>query len=278
MPSEAAEPQQKTQNFPAVLKAGADVQISTLHAGVVSEVPVAEGDHVKAGQVLVRITNTEMEIRLQEAEGELRVQTEKTKAAEVAIRLAKAALKEASAEYEQSSTQLKRGLISPNGVAQLKAAEEQAGFNVEKAELDAKASAVELSSLQHRVASAGRLIKELSIKAPVAGVVLELKAKPGELIQANAPACRLIDVGTLIAEAYVPDAIVQIGLMGKVVMIQPRTNQGNTVPAKVTFVSPIVEPVTGTFRIRCEFKNVGKDGKPLAYPGQRASVLMTIKE
>ncbi len=55
--------------------------------------PLAEGDHVKKGEVLLQLKNTEMENQVKEAEAELAVEKEVYKTAEADVALAEAEFK-----------------------------------------------------------------------------------------------------------------------------------------------------------------------------------------
>jgi RND family efflux transporter MFP subunit len=262
----------------ANLSPSSDLKISSLHAGTVLNVQVSEGDLVKEGQILVELRNTEMEIRLQETLGELKVQEEKTEAAKVAIRLAQATLEQAKAEYTRAEQIMKRaaGSISQAEFEQIRVSVQHAELGVQKAELEERASTRTLAALQKRAELAARLVEELSIKAPIDGVVVNLYAQAGELVRANDAVAHVVRLSPLVAEALVADPE---GLFGQTVLVEVQTRKGQvqTFPAKVTFVSPIVEPVTQSVRIRCQFKNAGPDGQPLVRPGQRASVRLPEK-
>ena len=248
-----------------------DLHISSQHPGVVQNVPVREGDHVKKGDALLEIKNTELENRLKEVEGDLQIQKEVVAAAEVSVRLARSELKRTSITFESVSTLHKKHVVSDEEFHIKQAALEEAKLNVEKSELDAKAAQVQLSVLETRVKSAAQILEELAIKSPVDGTVVEFYSEPGELIKAGDAICRVVSFDILKIESYVRDPR---GLLGRDVEVRLK---GQTVSAKISFVSPIAEPVRGSFRIRCQFPNLGPDKKPIAYPGQEATILIPSK-
>jgi beta-lactamase regulating signal transducer with metallopeptidase domain len=266
------------EGLDASLEPFSNLKISSLHSGTILNVHVSLGDLVKEGQILVDVRNTEMEIRLEETRGELKVQEEKTEAAKVAIRLAQATLEQAKAEYTRAEEIMKRaaGSISQAEFEQLRIGLQQAELSVQKAELEERASTRTLATLQKRAELAARLVEELSIKAPSEGVVLKLFAQAGEAVRANDPVANIVRLSPLIATTLVQNPE---GLLGQDVLVDVMSSkdQVRTFPAKITFVSPIVDPVTQKVQIRCAFKNAGPDGQPLVRPGQSASIRLPKK-
>ncbi len=153
---------------------------------------------------------------------------------------------------------------------------EKAKANLAKAKLDVLAAKAQVALQETRVKSARELFEELTIKSPTDGTVLDLLANPGDLIEAgdfNLPRC----------EARCPHgggfASNPRGLLGRNVKIMTYfgNKRSQTVSAKVSFVSPIADPVTGKFRFRCDFSNLDADGKPIAYPDQKAKIVIPSK-
>lgn len=268
LPEEAA----LGEKVQANLSPSSDLQISSLHAGTILNVHVSEGDTVKRGQILLEVRNTQMEIQLEETLGELKVQEEKIKAAEVSIRLAQATLDLAKSDYERAEKLIQKAVsISQAEYERMKTSLQQAELNHEKAALEERALTRTLAALQKRAEFAARLVDELSIKAPIDGVVLDLYAQAGELIKANGAVAHIVSLSPLTFTLSVKDPE---GLLGQLVLVEvhPRKGQIQRFPAKITFVSPVVEPVTQMVKVRGLFKNAGPDGQPLVRPGQTAYV------
>jgi RND family efflux transporter MFP subunit len=260
----------EADSLPAILKPSSDLRISSLHSGTVLNVHVADGDAVKKDQVLLELRNTEMEIRHQEALGQLKVSQEKMKSAELAIRQAQAALDLAKLEKDRGDDLSKRAAISNAQFESMKMAYESAAINVQKAELEERATVLELANMQKRAELAARLVDELVIKAPVDGVVLEVNPKAGELVKANEKVARIVGLSPLMAETYVRDPE---GLLGQKVLVEVRSaKKVHQFAGKVTFVSPLADPVRQDTLVRCLFKNAGPDGQPLVRPGQMAAI------
>lgn len=267
----------KTVKVSALLKPASDVRLSSPHPGTVVKVHVSEGDRVKKGQVLFEIKSTDLEIRQLDTQGQLRVQEEKTKAADVSVRLAQSILTSTLQAYERAVRVNKQlaNSISESKLLELKASVEQAQLNLEKAKLDAKSAANTLTALEKRSLLSDQLVQELTIKAPIDGVIFEVNPQYGELLKANDPVARIVSLSSLMAEAYVSQPT---GLRGQLVIVESRTTKETThkFPAKVLFVSPITDPVTGKTKIRCTFENTGPNGQTLARPGQ--SAFITVPE
>ncbi|MEW5739683.1 MAG: HlyD family efflux transporter periplasmic adaptor subunit [Myxococcota bacterium] len=173
--------------------------------GVVKEVLVKEGDHVKAGDLLVRLADGVEAATLAAAEAELaaeratlartlkglRVEDKDAVAAEAQAAKSRAEL---SADVLKRTEQLaKSGAATPDELerARRQAQADQATFQ----SIDARARAAEAGSrsediafararvlaAEARVAQARAALERLAVTAPLDGEVLQVKVRPGEL-------------------------------------------------------------------------------------------------
>ncbi len=197
--------------------------ISSRVQGYVAEVPVKANDHVKAGQVLVRLDDGDYRIALQTAESRVETAGDTLKRIDAQIQAALAAVTQAEAGQDAAAASLKNATLTKDRVAglavrnvatqaQLDAANE--GFDTASANLASAKAAVSSAEaqvavlraqraeeegarheLELAVAQAQRNLDLTVLRAPSDGTIANLSLDTGDLV---APGARLA--------ALVPDA------------------------------------------------------------------------
>lgn len=128
------------------------------------------------------------------------------------------------------------------------------------------------------LAAADRRLDELTIRAPVDGVVEAITLRPGDLVSANAPALSLLDPARLWVRAYVPERHLSI-VLGQEVTLRIDPFPDETFIGRVTFVARDAEFTPGNvqtpeerstqvFRITVDLV----DGLDRVRPGMSADV------
>jgi macrolide-specific efflux system membrane fusion protein len=242
-------------------------------AGPLAELLVREGDVVKRGDVLAKIDDAEAKLAAARAEVELTVARREAKnelpvlAAEKAAAAARAELKramESSAKFEKSVSQseLDRLQLSADE-ADLK--QRQAVHVRETAELAARIKENELQTIRHR-------LQLHEIVAPIDGVVVEMRRRPGEWVEPGAAVVRLVLMQRLRVEAFCDVSRLESLAVGRPVRVrvvaagaEPASYEG-----RITFVSPEVNPVNGQVRIWAEVEN--RDG--VLHPGMNGTLTL----
>lgn len=108
----------------------------------------------------------------------------------------------------------------------------------------------------NEVALAELKLEHRNVRAPFNGSVVELKAQVGEWVPIGAPVFRMIDLGTLRAEGFLPLKATATPLVGRSVAIEVMTGAGTKrVTGKVAFVSSEVDPVNQQVRFWADFEN-----------------------
>jgi multidrug efflux pump subunit AcrA (membrane-fusion protein) len=174
--------------------------------GIISEVLVAEGDKVEAGQVLVRLDSRELHAKSQSDITELaKAQANHSKTSvglrpqEVAMKQATMANNRASAEeakvnFERSQRLLEQGAISSQQLDKDKTAYLKAEAELRQAEADydmAKAgsrtediavSAADVATAKAKVHSTQESIVMTELRAPFSGTIASIDLKVGEFV------------------------------------------------------------------------------------------------
>lgn len=213
--------------------------------GVVSAIPVAEGETVRRGQVLVRLEDRELAAQAEAAEAAL--ERSRTEAENLAARL------------ERNRGLLEAGAISPQALDDLESSHEAARARTEEAEANLRL--------------ARRRLEKSVIRAPFAGRLGERSFYVGDFVREGDSLMELIDDRPLRVEFDLPEAYLGRVEVGSPVRVEARSDPGREVDGGVVFISPRVDSGTRTVRIEAEVPN--PDGR--LSPGQFVEVEIELE-
>lgn len=217
-----------------------DVPLGARIDGRVTKVPVAEGDKVEAGALLVQLDDREQSWVVKEAEVTAASDAEIKSAQALAIsarwledHTTSAHQKNAASDYEVEQAKAKRLKADADvELALLKREQAKARLETEKARLD-----------KHRV------------EAPFAGIVRKIEAKPGKSVQNGAELLTLTALDPLKAEIHLPAALYTQFKAGDACRLHAGLPLGRVLEGKVAFKDPVLDPASGTFRCLIEIPN-----------------------
>ncbi len=201
-----------------------EVLVGTRISGLVESFQADRGDVVTKGQALATLDQREFRLDLRAAEETLAVSASDLKRYEELRRLNLAS----EAELEQKRS---RWVL--------------AGVELDRAKL---------------------VIDRSVIRAPFDGVVVDRFARIGEkfLVEENKPLFKVMALEPLLARAYVPaSSSVRIRPGDEVGVSVPGSPDGSST-GRVTFVSPVVDPASGTVQV---IVKVRRDPKRILRPG-----------
>lgn len=240
-----------------------DVRISTKVGGRLDSFPIQEGDQVAAGQILARIETVDIELSLAQAQAE-----RDTAQANLALRVAgpsreeiaqaQANVERAEADLAGAQKDLERmqGLLD-RGSGTTKARDDaRTRRDIAAATLDGQREALrrlkvgtrreEIDASRARVAAAEAAIAQLdqrlrdaTVTSPLAGVVTEKLAQPGELLQAGSPLCVVTDLAHAWVTVFVPGPDLARLRMGQPATVV--TDDGQSRQGKISFIASQAE-------------------------------------
>lgn len=206
--------------------------------GVVAEAPVAEGDRVEAGDRLLVLEQTIEDLELERLERDWRDTSEL-----IAARGRLDLIEEQFASLTQLFSQ--SGSVSRDELRRLE---------LERFSAIAQVAQLELREEQQRLdyeIGVGRLAQR-TLRAPVAGQISQVTAKPGEWVQAGDPVVELIDSGVNFVRLNLRShetAGLSAGMPASVEI------EGGHREGRVSFVSPVADPASGRVEVKVEFEN-----------------------
>jgi len=225
-----------TITAPGRIRAVASVDISAEVPGRVIELKVAEGDSVRAGDLLLRLDDAQYRSRVDQAQAGL-------KSTQASLVLAEARLNQLEKDQNRLAALKEKDLASAEALEKVRT-----DYSVQKAEADARRE--EVSRMRATLADAEADLRKTVYRSPVSGVVSRLSIELGEIVMTgtmNNPASVILtisDLGLMQVEAEVDetdivdvhpgqaakitvDAIPDTSFKGHVVMVGNSGRQNN---------------------------------------------------
>ncbi len=200
------------------------VNIVPKTGGQILRLTKEEGETVQAGELLVQLDAEAPRAAVDEADSKIAAQSR--------------VLAEARRNFARVAQ------LKDRGLATLKE------FDTARFELDqAQAELVRLTAMRREV---GVRLRDNTITAPVAGVVLSRAVDPGQVVAANSVIYEIAPLADVEVEADVDEqflAEIRAGLRADVLVAGQRA----PLPATLTYVSPKVDPRTGGAKVRLRF-------------------------
>jgi HlyD family secretion protein len=265
----------------------ADIGSSVM--GKIVSLPVAEGDRVRAGQILARIDAIQAESDVAGAEAQVRALEADERGAQEQVRAVAADLAAAEARALDATKQFegKRdlsvdGLLPPLELETARAAADSAKAQVAAAKAALDRAKQAQTAAERRVAQARAqqtrardVLSKTSIESPIDGMVTRLQVREGEMVVVgiqNQPGTTLMTISDLTAidaELKVAEADVLRIAAGQTATVTLESLPGRTFPGRVVEIGASALPVTGTGAAAREFKVVVRldDPDPTLRPG-----------
>jgi len=280
--------------------------------GRILELSVYPGDAVRAGQVVARLDDLELMSRVHEAEAAAasahanRAQIDADLvAARYGITQAEKELAAAEAEagYQQSVATRDERLLSKGAVSQQEAdntralaAAAQARVGAARARIE-QAKALETSA-QRKLEAADAIVAQgqaqaktaqvvrdyVNIRATTSGNVVKRLVAPGVLVQPGTPVLKIVQVDKVRLQANVGEQDLAGIRVGSPVTVILAGNAGEPFTAKVSSVSPFVDPGSRTAVVEAVVPNAGRRLLPGQYvqmqfvKGERPTALSVPRE
>ena len=211
-----------------------DGAVASRVSGTVARIDVLAGTRVMQGDLLVELDTELLTILL----------------AQTNAQMAEAQAAIATAELRVGRTQ---NVFTRINALRDSSAFSQGRFDEAEADmLEARSQLTEVNarqkSIEAQVAQARYQLERSQIKAPFAGVVIDVSTIPGAFIQAGTPVVRLLDIASFEVEASVPARLVAGLETGQPMRALLET--GETLEVSVRAILPVEETSTRTRSVR----------------------------
>jgi HlyD family secretion protein len=243
------------------------IKIAAPTMGVIAQVLVKANDKVFAGEPLIRLADKEAQARLATSEAQVafrkRARNDESaptraaarRRAEDAVADADKAVLEAQAALDRAAAERRAGRASDADLEAARTAlsrardrQRQQKADLQRIEADANTPLPSFSEGQVNIAraelaAAAAAIEKLTIRAPIAGTVLQVNAKPGELTGPSSaqPLLMLGDTSKLRVRAELDERDFGEVKIGQPVLVRAAAFRGREFAGKVAFIAPLVE-------------------------------------
>jgi RND family efflux transporter MFP subunit len=206
-----------------------DVRVSALVPGRVARMMVAEGDQVKAGQVLAAIDDRPFQDQLQQAEA--------------AVEQAKANLENAKLNRDRNENLFQRGIAARKDLE-----DARTQVSVNEATLRQAEAALALARLQ---------VSRTDVPSPLDGVVVKRLVSVGEQVDGTAaqPLFEVANIREVELFGNVPALYLGKIRVGQTLRISTDAFSGKEFTGRVVAISPAIDPATNVGLVRIRMAN-----------------------
>jgi HlyD family secretion protein len=249
------------------LNAPARIELAAEVTATVLAVQVREGDHVKVGQLLVRLSDAEARAALQQAKAALdearhRATQQATVTAPVALQTvvqADAAWRNADSEFRRSEALVAQGFFSQQKLDEARRTLDTSASALRSARVQAEANqprGVESGLAADRVAQAQAAVQmaearlaRLVITSPVNGVVLVRNVEPGSMAQ-PARVLLALAAGSTRIDAGIDEKHLHLLVLGMPAKAAADAYPAQPFAAQLSYIGPAIDLQRGTVEVR----------------------------
>jgi HlyD family secretion protein len=276
----------------------ADIGSSAM--GKIVSLPVAEGDRVRAGQLLARIDPVQAQseasgaaAQLGALEAEQAAAAEQIRAAASDVSAAEARARDADQQFARARELRDQGLVPLSEFDTARAAADAASAQVsaaraavERARQALEASARRVAQARAQVVRTSDIVAKTSILSPIDGTVTRLRVREGEMVVVgiqNQPGTTLMtisDLSAIDAEVKAAEADVLRISHGQTATISLEALPGRRFTGKVVEIGASALPITATAAAAREFRVVVRldTPDPLLRPGLTCDADIVVSE
>ena len=243
-----------------------EVSVSSEVEGRVQQVLVDVGDHVSAGQTIVKVVPTELQLTydqqraaLQQAKARLGLpdNSEEIKDIKSAAEVKKAAadLADAEQKFQRAKTLFEQGLTPKQSFD-----EAESRYNAARAAYDLSVQAVEnlrgqLAQSRAATALAQKKVNDSNIRAPFAGQIRERTVTQGQYLKVQTPVMVIVNIDPLRVRLRVPEKMAAWVKTGQQVTVTVEAYADRTFSGKITRINPSVDQQTRAFEVEALIDN-----------------------
>ncbi len=270
--------------------APARIEVSMPLTGIVTDVPVREGDRVKVGDVLLQVDESEARAMVAQAEAALaqaKVRADQVRSVTAVV--AGRALEQAEATYGAADKQFERlrTLFASGAATSQELEDARRALDVARAQRDAAQTSLASSSprgvearaawaaasqAEAQLAAAKARLSQTRAVARADAIVLRRDVEPGFVVTPGKPLLVLSAIGETRIVLQPDERDLPLVRLGLAARVSADAFPKDSFPAAVSYIAPSVEAQRGTIEVRLRVP------EPPAYlrPDMTVSVDMTV--
>src|SRR6185295_1555497 len=243
-----------------------EVTVSSEVEGRVEQVLVDVGDHVMAGQTIVKVVPTELQLTLDQQRATLQqararlglpenVEDVKDVREAAEVKKAAADLADARQKYERAKTLFEQGLLPKQSFD-----EAESRNNAARAAYDLSVQGVQnlraaLAQSRAAAALAQKKVGDSIIRAPFAGQIRERSVTQGQYLKVQTPVMVIVNVDPMRVRLRVPEKMAAWVKNGQEVTVSVEAYPGRSFTGKISRINPSVDQQTRAFEVEAMIVN-----------------------
>ncbi len=253
----AAAPREKFAEAVGTVRAVTVAAVAPQVMGRVTSVLVTEGAAVKKGAVLATIDDEAIRAQLAAAEGARLEAVAGREEADRAVAQAEAGKTLAEKTFDRFKRLAEEKVVTRQEFDEVEAKRTVAVKDYERAlerraQMDARVAQAKAGENAARTS-----LSYTKVTAPFSGIVTEKRLDAGSMAVPGAPIVVMEDARRYRIEASVPETLLPLLKVGAPVDVLLDSAPGRTIPAKVSELSPVVDPATRTFTAKADIRGPG---------------------
>ena len=267
----------------ANLRAKREVQVASLTTGVVSTLHVEEGDLVRKGDLLCRLDDSALRIRLKLSEQRLAQAKLQQERAKIRVEQSAVQIKNTNQELDRQETAGKEGLVSEQVVAEVRYRLDDLLHNQRSADSEQREFRHRIEELEAEIQQVLLEISRARITAPFGGHVTERTVELGQTVRNLDALFKLGTLSPLYADVHLAERDAQSVRPNFAVHVSLGSKSTAMVGGRVLRISPVVDDSSGTVKGTVELEPSGAGFKPGAFVSvqiltdERAEVVLVPK-
>jgi HlyD family secretion protein len=275
-----------------------EATLSFQTGGQLGTLAVQEGVMVKAGEVIARLDDVELQAQQSLAEANLRAAQAQLQRARLSLPLedsqVRAEITQSQVSLDNASTTYRRwqDLYAKGAVARQQVEEAQMRYDMAKSRYEAAMAAVTRNAARRQeIAAAEAAVKQMeaslqmarirlgqtALRASFAGLVTRTFVNAGEFVPIGKPIVHVVDPDSLYVKAVVDEADALKVRVGQQALVAMDVFQGRRLEGRVAEISPVIssarqESRTSEVKIRLEDRSI------VLKPGLSADIEIVVEE
>jgi RND family efflux transporter MFP subunit len=271
-----------------------EVTVSSEVEGRVEEVKADVGDRIAKGEVLARISPTELELTveqhraaLNQARARLGLRDGEEDARDVRqsaeVKKAAADLADAEQRFRRAENLLHTGVIAQQVYDEAEARQKAARAAYDLAVQQVENLRASMQQSQAALNLAAKKLRDAQIRAPFSGQVKTRSVTVGQYLRVQTPVMTIVNIDPLRVRLNVPEKMSPWVHAGREVTITLEAFPGRSFTGRIWRINPAVDERTRTFEIEALVANPTGELKPgsfvkAAIPSDKVDSVLTIPQ
>ena len=223
-----------------VVMPAADITIRAKTTGEIMQLNVAEGDRVEKGVMLAELDNEIDELELEQAKNAHKSQVE--------VKRAEAIRRRAEIELQRNDELYRKKIISEQDI-------ENYRINLRLAEIDLDGQREAKTQQDLVVRAREKELEDTRVRSPISGSVVRILKHQGEIIEQLEDLLQIVNTDEVLVQFDLPVEELRRVTVGAKAEVRVEVVAEKPFPGVVSFVSPVVDPRSRTFRVKIRVPN-----------------------